>query len=245
VPNPLPGAGPNAMAQQAQAPLAAGAAVPTRADSLRGSDVDGDWSHLDTHGRLQPALALRQRFDHLHTQLGERGLAQIEAQLAALMTEAGLSAAHASQVLALHTRYLELLQWRWQVTADRLQPHTWAAAVAERQRVRRQLLGLDWAEAFYAADDALWQAAMEGSPPATPDAPPHHPDAQAREAALAARWRDWDARLAAARQAAQQLAQDASLSPQQRDASLQRYLAQHFKVDELPRVQALLANPGP
>lgn len=78
--------------------------------SLRGSELDGAWA-LPPRGRLQTEPALRRRFDHLLTAVGECGLPEIRRFIEREVTQAQ-GAAAATQVLAAWDEHLTALQGR-------------------------------------------------------------------------------------------------------------------------------------
>lgn len=231
------------------APPAAGSAPAPRAASLRGTDWDGDWA-LDARSRLpRPSLQLRQRFDHLLTQLGEVPLPAIREQLRARLQADGLPEAARAALLERFDAYLALNQYPYRVRADAREPSTWAAALAERQQVRRQLLGADWAEAFYGDEERALQATLaalrgEAAAQAAAPEPPRHPQAAEREAAAEAAWAAWEQRLAEARAHWTRLRADASLSAPQRDGAWAAYLRERFDASETLRVRALVEREG-
>ncbi len=227
-------------------PLAAPSPAWQAQGSLAGAALDGDWG-LDAQGRLQPSRALRWRFDHILSQVGERDTQAMRAQLQALLQ--GLQAAPGSleALLTLWDRYLELQQWRWQVVVDLQRPDTWRAALAERQRVRWQLLGPAWAQAFFAEEERALLSSIEAresgrqpEPEKIANAPRPLPNAAEREAALQEQWRVWDQRLAASRQVLAQIAAAPELSPLQRQQAVQRHLAANYSSSERLRAEALL-----
>ncbi|HEY1393674.1 MAG TPA: lipase chaperone [Methylibium sp.] len=214
--------------------------------SLRGTELDGAWGELDVHGRLKPALALRRRFDQLLTLQGEAGLDEIAGYIA---HEAGdlLGADGGQQVVAVWQHYLQVKQYRYSTRVDLQDRSSWATALAERQSVRASLLGADWAQAFYAEEDALMQAALQA------DAQQQQPlidrsrlDPVAlqrlREADQA--WSRWQARLAEARQHWAELQADAGTSPPQRQAAMEQWMQPRFDAGEQRRLRALLQLPG-
>lgn len=222
--------------------------APARAASLQGSDWDGDWALDPGSGLPMPSLRLRQRFDHLLSQLGERPLSAIRAQLQQRLQADRLSPAAQAAVLARFDAYLAVQQFRYLLAVDLQQPHSWAAALAERQRVRRQLLGAAWAEAFYGDEERALQrslAQLRGEVQAAPEPePPRHPQAAEREAAAEAAWAQWEQRLATARTHWAQLQAEPSLSAPQREAQWSHYLQQRFDASEALRVRGLVAQPG-
>jgi lipase chaperone LimK len=78
--------------------------------SLRGSELDGAWV-LPPRGRLQTEPALRRRFDHLLTAVGECGLPEIRRFIEREVTR-DQGAAATTQVLAAWDEHLVALQGR-------------------------------------------------------------------------------------------------------------------------------------
>jgi lipase chaperone LimK len=212
--------------------------------SLSGTEADGDWA-VDANGELQPSINLRRRFDYYLTLQGETPLEQVATHLRT-QVQAAHGAKAAQQVMDLWARYLRLQQHAWAMQVDLQRPDTWAAALAERSAVRRQLLGLAWAEAFYRAEEdelrALITQTQDGQTAgnsAAPGAVPV-PDAAQREAQVEAQWQQWSQRIDAARSQVQQLRQAPELSEMQRNAAIDAYLGQQFSGSELVRARALL-----
>lgn len=246
---PAAAAVPSPVADVAQAlnPAAAKAAAsPTaasrlaRAGSLEGSALDGDWSLDPVQGLPRPNKRLRERLDHLLSQQGERRVDEMRLQWIALLDADGLPPAARAALRERFDAYLAVLQHPYQVHADPRAPHTWRAALAERQRVRRARLGWDWADAFFGDEERALLAALEGAPPDASPEPTRHPDAAAREAQVEATWRHWTERLAATQALWQRLQSAPELSAPQREAALQAHLQQHFDAGEQRRVRALL-----
>jgi lipase chaperone LimK len=217
--------------------------------SLWGTHADGDWA-WPGQGGLRPSLSLRRRFDHVLSRQGEVPIAALANALAS-QARRELPPVVADEVLALWARYLALQRHAWRSHADpRLAP-TWRVALAERQPIRRQYLGAAWAEAFYGEEErelvamivALesGQAAAEAPPPM----PPLHPEAHAREAAVNAEWVLWDRRIAQAREELARLRAAPELAAPQREAAINRWLAEHFSSVEQTRARALLKLPPP
>lgn len=235
--------------------------------SLREAALDGDWS-VDAAGRLQPSLALRRRFDQLLTTLGEVNLDELTAWLRdRTLRDVG---PHASaEILAVWDRYIALLERPHASAARWGDPHSWAQALAERQRARRDILGPVWAEAFFRDEEEALRRRLEANtPPNTPassrdlseaPSPLLHPDPQLSaeelhrrrieqfglEAAERLRAEDeaqaqWQARLDQARQQLQALRQAAHLSEPQRRDAIEAWIASHFDATEQLRVRALL-----
>jgi lipase chaperone LimK len=276
----LPVAAP-ASAPQASGPGAALAAPPgadaatlsawrRERSSLRGTELDGSWG-LDAQGRLQPTLALRRRFDHLLLlRDGEAGTATL-ARLVRQEVEAAAGAAAAQQVLDVWQRYVDLLDMRFATRVDLARPETWGPALAERQRARRDRLGLAWAQAFYADEEAELQALIntQGRSDRSPAAPaaaapaasgvmvlglqrgglgPEQraalsPEQRERLQAVEAEQAQWTGRLDEARREVDALRVAAHLSAPQRREAIEAWLAQHFDAQEQVRVRALLELP--
>ena len=120
-PSPLPAAAPAAgpvaaaaaaAQRDAVTSTAAGrppqAAALARADSLRGTDVDGG-VRVDAQGRVVRDRELRRLFDYFLARLGERSPARIREDLLQwLLQQPQLDAAARADVIALYDRYVEL-----------------------------------------------------------------------------------------------------------------------------------------
>jgi len=240
--------------------------------SLRGSDLDGDWGHWVVDGagnkQLQPSLSLRRRFDYLLTALGEvtpQDLRQWMEQ--AIGIELGSGAAQ--QVLAVWDRYVALQQTSFKAQVSPNDAATWQPSLAERASVRRQMLGEDWAKAFYGDEERDFVAfteqlstqhaaggAVPGDAqmallmPASPTADAAQRQAQRvqqlgvegadRLRVEEAQWADWERRLAAVQLRLQEIAAAPELSALQRGQARAAYLAENFSGGELVRARALL-----
>jgi lipase chaperone LimK len=210
--------------------------------SLRGVTLDGAWD-VDAQGRLKPTMALRRRFDQLLSLAGEATVDEITAYIGHdVNLLAGSSAA--AQVQGLWQRYVELQQYRFSVQPDMRDRGTWANALAERQQVRRRLLGEAVARAFFADEEAMLQTTIAAAPASVSfqsiDKSTLSPQAAQRLAQEDASWADWERRLADAKREQAALQAQAELSTQQRDEALLRYVAQRFSASEIIRVKALL-----
>lgn len=225
--------------------------------SLRGAALDGSWSELDAQGKLKPALALRRRFDQLLTLQGETSLEQIAA-FAAHDARAALGPDGARQVMDVWSRYLALQSYEFRTRVDLRDRNSWAAALAERQPVRRNLLGNEWAQAFYADEEAQLKtliqqpAASENERVANNntnaagiDVAALPPDARQRLADEQAAWADWEKRLAQAQQEWARLRAATELSDPQRAAAIEQWIQPRFDAGEQRRVRALLQLPVP
>ncbi|NKI94523.1 lipase secretion chaperone [Rhizobacter sp. SG703] len=235
--------------------------------SLRGTDLDGDWGTW-AGDRLQPGLSLRRRFDYLLTGTGEVEPAELRHWIEQQLTlERGIDAAR--QVLDIWDRYLSLQQRRFETAWKPDDPASWAGVMAERSKVRRDVLGAPWAQAFYADEerDLAALAARRGAPPTdgaapppsllTPDAVRQTPELQAaRTARFGAEgaerlraedlaWARWEQQIADARAALQAIAQRPELSAPQREQARLDELARRFSGPELQRAHAILLSVAP
>lgn len=237
--------------------------------SLRGTDLDGDWG-LWVGDRLQPSLSLRRRFDYLLTGVGEVETTELRHWIEQQLTlERGIDAAR--QVIDVWDRYLALQQRRFETAWKPADPASWAGVLAERSKVRRDLLGAPWAQAFYADEErdftalaARRTALVADSATATaepsllvPTAAQQSPELQAArsarfgpEAAERLRvedlaWARWEQRLADARAALQAIAQRPELSAPQREQAQRDELARRFSDTELQRAHAILLSVAP
>lgn len=121
-----------------------------RADSLRGSEVDGG-VRLDAAGRVAPDRELRRLFDYFLSRLGERDPAQIRADLLAwLQTQPQLDAAARSEVLNLFDRYVELQR----ASAALGRSDDLAADLKRLSELRRRELGAALAQAWFGEEEA-------------------------------------------------------------------------------------------
>ncbi|MFN3888484.1 MAG: lipase secretion chaperone [Aquabacterium sp.] len=232
-----------------------------RQGSLAGTEAAGDW--CVSQSQLQPCAGLRHRFEYYILGLGE-----VTADELRVLVADEVQRAHgpvlAGQIVALWDRYWQLRGHAWRHRFDQNDRSTWLPVFEERRLVRRQILGAEWAAAFYADEETRFQAhyaQLESGLPPPPDpgepvpqmAPGKDPAAVhaervARYGEAAAQrlakaddeWADWQRRLAAARQEWQHLQAAAHLSDAQRRQEMARYVDQHFKSDEHLRVQALL-----
>jgi lipase chaperone LimK len=235
--------------------------------SLRGTDLDGDWGTW-VGDRLQPGLPLRRRFDYLLTGTGEVEPAELRHWIEQQLTlERGIDAAR--QVLDVWDRYLSLQQRHFDTAWKPEDPASWAGVMAERSKVRRDVLGSPWAQAFYADEErdfaalAARRSALPsdtGQAPAsllTPDAARQTAELQAArtaqfgpEAAERLRaedvaWARWEQQVADARAALQAIAQRPELSDPQRAQARLDELARRFSGPELQRAHAILLSVAP
>ncbi|HSV72002.1 MAG TPA: hypothetical protein VLI72_18000 [Methylibium sp.] len=218
--------------------------------SLRGSELDGAWGSLDAQGRLEPSLAVRQRFDQLLTLQGETSIEQITAFVEQGASEA-LGLAGTAQLMDLWRRYLGLIGERVSVPIDLADAQTWPLALADRRAARRAALGPAWAEAFYGAEEREFEALMQQRGGAQAAARPASglalqdlaPAARRRVEDERRAWQDWETRLARARVEWNRLRADAQLSEIARRSAIDAWVAERFDRAEQPRVRALLKLP--
>jgi lipase chaperone LimK len=217
--------------------------------SLADTQADGSWS-IGPNGQAQPSLALRRRFDYLLLLQGERAIPALTADI-----QRQVSAAHgplaAQQIMALWASYLQLQQHRWATQVEMQRPSTWSSALTERSMLRRELLGIAWADAFYrdeendlrqliaksngqANDQNLTTTTAERNLPSV------LPDALQRQAEVDTEWQQWSQRLEAARSQIAKLQQAPELSEPQRADAVAAYVTSQFSGSELLRAKALL-----
>lgn len=222
-------------------------ALSTEGTSLDGTQSDGDWG-VGSDGQLRASRALRQKFDYYLSLIGEKPLVDIEA-LVLNEARASLKEPALSGVTDVWRRYVQLQQHAWRLQVDLRQPTQWSAAHAERQTVRRQILGAEWAHAFYAEEESQLLEMLSqvnspntaaAKPPVEENVGPLHPQAAEREAALQAEWKQWDQRMDQAREQMRVLQSAPELSGLQREQAIERYLTQHFEGTELLRARSML-----
>ncbi len=231
-------------ASQAAPPVLKGAAV--RPD---GGWAPKAWSVLG--GKLVPGRALRERFDS-YLPLG-KGVTMVEVRATlAKDGQADLGPANSAQVLALWDRYARLQNHDWQHPFNGSDPKGWQATLNEQHRVRRQLLGVEWAEAFFGDDEAALQRRIAGlvAAPRKPSVPNLNDvlaSAPASAGMMASRTSavpdDWSARADKARLEWAHLTQDSSLDEGQRLIRIRQYLQQNFSGPEAARLARELQLP--
>jgi lipase chaperone LimK len=230
---------PVAAAVQAPGPLARVAPA-----SLQDTEADGGW-RADARGNLVVERAVRRRLDYWLSAVGEWRPDEIGARVLAAARR-DLPPPAAAQLQTLWAHYVDLQRHAWQRAVQPADPASWRAALEERQSVRRQLLGRDWAEAFYADEEqALWAEILawesgKAKPVAEAPAVPEHPQAAQRVADVQTQWAQWERRLDEARGEVARLRAARELSEPQRDQAVEAWLAQRFTGSEQLRVRALL-----
>lgn len=232
-----------------------------REGSLQGTQPNGDW--CTGGGKLAPCSGLRSRFEYYLLGLGEVSAADIRTLVDDEARRANGDAL-GDAIMAIWDQYWRLRTHVWRHTFVPSERHTWLPAFEEQRLVRRQILGEDWARAFFSEEEAKFQqyvAQIESGQPPPPDpgepvpqvAPGQDPaavhaervaryglDAANRLARADAEWAEWERRLAAARAEWERLQASANLSPVQRQQAMQAHLSAHFKPEEHLRVKALL-----
>ena len=229
--------------------------------SFQGTEPHGDWCARGE--ALQPCAGLRSRFEYYLLAIGEVPMDAIRT-LVADEAQRELGQALADQVMVIYDKYLEVRRYQPRNTFQQDQLHTWMPVLAELRAQRRQILGAEWAQAFYADEEGKFErmyAQIQSGMPPPPDpggpvpqmAPGKDPAAVraervARYGEEAARrldkvdeeWADWQRRLADARREWDGLQANNALSDVQRRQQMDSYVQQHFKPEEHLRVQALL-----
>ncbi len=230
--------------------------------SLKGASLDGDWGEMGARG-LQPSLGLRHRFDQLLTTAGELNPTEIRAMVQAL-AERDLGS-DAATVMAAWDRYETLRKTPPRTQPDSNDLQMWLQLLREQQTLRRQILGEEWATAFFAEDEQYFVAAMQRAidhqreqnpigpdlwegPPAGVSAERWHENRQknlgqeaaARLAALDKRHAEWEQRINIARQMQAALTKRPELSEIQRTQELERWVTDRFSGAEQNRARALL-----
>lgn len=229
--------------------------------SFAGTEPSGDW--CVAAAKLSPCPDLRKRFEYYILGLGEVSIADIKTLVADEARKAH-GEPLASQIMAIWDQYWQLRTYAWRNKFDQSDRSTWMAVFDEQKQVRRQILGADWAKAFFEQDEQHFKQyydQLESGLPPPPDpgepvpqmAPGKDPAAVraervARYGEAAAdrlakadeEWADWERRLAGARTEWERLKGAPNLSDAQRKQDMQAYINGNFKPDEQARVQALL-----
>jgi lipase chaperone LimK len=258
--NDAPGAG----APQAPGPALTPEQVRNRLfkeGSFAGTEPAGDW--CVQAGQLKACPELRKRFEYYILGLGEVTIDDIKALVADEARRAN-GEPTANAIMALWDKYWQLRTYTWRNKFDQSDRSSWMPVFEEQKLVRRQILGADWAKAFFDEDEQNFKqyyAQLESGLPPPPDpgepvpqmAPGKDPAAVTAErvarygqaaadrlAKVDEEWADWERRLGAARVEWDRMKADPSLSDAQRKEGMQAYVVANFKKDEYLRVQALL-----
>jgi len=229
--------------------------------SFQGTEPNGNW--CVTNDKLVACPELRKRFEYYILGLGEVTIADIRN-----LVEDEARRAHGDElaraIMTIWDKHWQVRTYAWRSVFVQADQSTWRPAFEEQRLVRRQILGEDWAKAFYADDEAKFQqfmAQVESGQPPPPDpgepvpqmAPGKDPAAvhaervarygQAAADRLAKadeEWADWERRLAGARSEWERLKASGQLSDLQRKQDMDAYINANFKPDEHLRVRALL-----
>lgn len=230
--------------------------------SFAGTRPPSEWC-VSTDLQLKACEDLRGLFEYYILGLGEVTIQEIR-----LLIDDEARRAYgdklAAEIMAIFDKYWQIRTYDWKnkfIQGDR---STWLPVFEEQKTVRRQILGAEWAEAFFADDEKHFKeyyAQLESGLP-----PPPHPgepvpqmepgkdpaavraervarygeEAATRLDAVDAQWADWDRRLAAARTEWTRLQGQNNLSDTQKQDEMQRYVNTHFQDKDQLRVRALL-----
>lgn len=229
--------------------------------SFAGTEPAGDWCVASA--RLSPCPELRKRFEYYILGLGEVTIGDIKGLVADEARRAH-GEQLASDIMAIWDKYWQVRTYSWRNKFEQNDRATWMPVFEEQRSVRRQILGAEWAKAFFDEDEQNFKqyyAQIESGQPPPPDpgepvpqmAPGKDPAAvyaervarygQAAADRLAKvddEWADWERRLAGARNQWESLKSAPNLSDAQRKQEMQAYVNSNFKPDEHIRVEALL-----
>ena len=205
--------------------------------SLAGTEIDGA-VELDTNGQLRPTQSLRRLFDQVLTLIGERSIDEIRALLVSRL-DVLTTADGKRQALAAFERYLRYLQAQSEA-APALKSLDLTGRLAALKDLRRQQLGSEMADAFFADEEAYQQFTLaQRELSQTPDLTAK--ERASRERDLVAQLPE-SARLPLLEQRATELAlADAQqIESQTNDADeLERLRAERFGAEAAVRMQAL------
>jgi len=229
--------------------------------SFAGTEPAGEWCVASA--KLSPCTELRKRFEYYILGLGEVAIDDIKTLVADEARRAH-GEKLAGDIMAIWDKYWQLRTYAWRNKFEQADRATWMPVFEEQRTVRRQILGADWAKAFFDEDEQNFKqyyAQLESGLPPPPDpgeAVPQmapgkdpaavHAERVARYGQVAAdrlakadeEWADWERRLAGARSHWEGLKNAANLSDAQRKQEMQAYVSSNFKPDEHVRVSALL-----
>lgn len=229
--------------------------------SFQGTEPNGDW--CTSTGKLSPCNGLRRRFEYYLLGMGEVTVADIRTLVNDEARRAN-GEELGDAIMAVWDKYWRLRTHEFRNAFVQSDRNTWMPAFEEQRMVRRQILGEDWARAFFDDEEAKFKqyiAQVESGQPPPPDpgepvpqmAPGkdpaavhaervarYGPEAANRLAKADEEWADWERRLAAARAEWERLKSSQNLSEVQRKQDMQAYVSANFKPDEHLRVKALL-----
>lgn len=230
--------------------------------SFQGTEPAGEWCVTDAKV-LKPCHGLRSRFEYYVLGLGEVSIADIRG-----LIEDEARRAHgdklAAEIMDIFDKYWKIRTYDWSNQFVQTDRSTWMPVFEEQKSVRRQILGVPWAEAFFGGDEKHFReyyAQLESGQPPPPDpgepVPQMDPgkdpaavradrvarygeDAANRLAEVDAQWAQWDQRVNAARAEWARLQASANLSEPQKRDEMDRYVTANFQGKELIRVRALV-----
>lgn len=229
--------------------------------SFAGTEPSGDWCVASA--KLSPCPDLRKRFEYYILGLGEVTIEDIKVLVADEARKAQ-GEQLGNEIMAIWDKYWQVRTYQYRNKFDQSDRSTWLAVFDEQKQVRRQILGADWAKAFFDHDEQNFKqyyAQLESGQPPPPDpgepvpqmAPGKDPAAVHAErvarygqaaadrlAKVDEEWADWERRLAGARTEWDRLKNASNLSDAQRKQEMQAYINSNFKPDEHVRVAALL-----
>lgn len=126
--------------------------------SLAGTEFDGS-IELDASGQLRMTPSLRRLFDYALSSIGERSIEEIRALLSAQL-DSITSADGKRQAMAAFERYVRYLQSLDQAAA-RLAAMPLQQRLDATMELRRQQLGTDMADAFFADEEAYQRFTLQ------------------------------------------------------------------------------------
>ncbi len=233
--------------------------------SFAGTEPSGEWC-VAMDQKLRPCEGLRSRFEYYILGIGEVTIQEIR-----LLIEDEARRTHgeklAGEIMLIFDRYWKVRTYEWRNKFIQSDRSTWMPVFEEQKAVRRQILGADWAQAFFADDESHFQAYYQQLE--SGKAPPPHPgepvpqmepgkdpeavrdervarygeEAATRLDAVDAQWADWERRLAAARNEWDRLQGLSNLSEPQKKDEMDRYVRSNFQDKDQIRVRALLKLP--
>lgn len=230
--------------------------------SFQGTEPAGEWCVADGQ-TLKPCNGLRSRFEYFVLGLGEVSIAEIRG-----LIQDEARKAHgdklAAQIVELFDKYWKIRTYDWTHHFVQTDRSTWMPVFEEQKSVRRQILGVAWAEAFFAEDEKHFLeyfAQLESGQPPPPDpgepVPQMDPgkdpaavraervarygeEAADRLSKVDAEWADWDRRLSAARSEWERLQAAPNLSDAQKKDEMNRYVNENFQGKDVIRVKGLV-----
>lgn len=230
--------------------------------ALQGTEPAGEWCVTPALS-LKPCHGLRSRFEYYLLGLGQattkeiRSLVNDEAQRAH-------GALLASQIMSVFDQYCLVRNYEWTSRYSQSDRSTWTPLFEEQKAVRRRILGIAWAEAFFGNDEQHFVdhlAQLESGRPPPPDpgepvpqiSPGRDPgavrtervtrygeEAADRLAQVDADWEAWDRRVTAARNEWERLQASGNLSTQQKQEAMNLYLNEQFHGKERIRAKGLI-----